>query len=179
MAAAGVIACQGAFDGDLYGIGFVDGRAQTKIDVVAADDDDDAMVGSTLECGASVSTTDLMLHAFGLSSSWTLFFRRLETRDFRVVPAFPPLPFALRLQHTVVHCVIGLKILNELVNEMNQRTKKRSMTQHRKVATSFRDLSLLQTFEIAITLLNQVWIDCGESAVASFNWHIRGWPELL
>lgn len=69
--------------------------------------------------------------------------------------------FALRLQHTVVHCVIGLKILNELVNEMNQRTKKRSMTQHRKVATSFRDLSLLQTFEIAITLLNQVWIDCG------------------
>jgi hypothetical protein len=59
-------------------------------------------------------------------------------------------------QHTVVHCVIGLKILNELVNEMNQRTKKRSMTQHRKVATSFRDLCLLQVFEIAITLLNQV-----------------------
>ncbi len=60
------------------------------------------------------------------------------------------------LQHTVIHCVIGLKILNELVTEMNQRTKKRSMTQHRKVAVSFRDHSLMQTFEIGIALLNQV-----------------------
>ena len=60
------------------------------------------------------------------------------------------------VQHTVTHCVIGLKILNELVTEMNQRTKKRSMTQHRKVAVSFRDHSLMQAFEISITLLNQV-----------------------
>jgi exportin-7 len=62
----------------------------------------------------------------------------------------------LWLQHTVVHCIIGLKVLNELVVEMNQRTKKRSMTQHRKVAVSFRDHSLLQCFEIGITILSQV-----------------------
>lgn len=60
------------------------------------------------------------------------------------------------LQATVHHCVIGLRILNDLVTEMNYKNKNRSMTQHRKVAVAFRDLSLFQVFEISLTMLNQV-----------------------
>ena len=60
------------------------------------------------------------------------------------------------LQHTVRHCIIGLRILNDLVMEMNYKNKNRSMTQHRKVAVSFRDASLFQVFEISLSMLNQV-----------------------
>jgi hypothetical protein len=82
--------------------------------------------------------------------------------------------YASTLQHTVIHCVIGLKILNELVTEMNQRTKKRSMTQHRKVAVSFRDHSLMQTFEIGIALLNQVSKRQGLEGLCA-----KGFPVLV
>lgn len=60
------------------------------------------------------------------------------------------------LQATVSHCLIGLRILNDLVTEMNYKSKNRSMTQQRKVAVSFRDASLFQIFEISLSMLNQV-----------------------
>jgi hypothetical protein len=40
------------------------------------------------------------------------------------------------------HYLLGLKILNMLVAEMNNPTPGRSLTQHRKIAVSFRDLAL-------------------------------------
>ena len=35
------------------------------------------------------------------------------------------------LEGTFAHCVIGLRMLNELVFEMNFKTRNRSLTQHR------------------------------------------------
>ena len=64
--------------------------------------------------------------------------------------------FLLHRQHTIVHCIIGLKILTALVSEMNHQTERRIITQHRKVAVSFRDMCLLRCFEISLTILNQV-----------------------
>lgn len=52
------------------------------------------------------------------------------------------------LKQSVEHCIIGLKILNELVVEFNHRSSRRTITAHRKASVSFRDLSLLYTFEI-------------------------------
>jgi len=60
------------------------------------------------------------------------------------------------LQETVAHCVIGLRLLHDLVAEMNYKNKNRTMTQHRKVAVAFRDAALLPIFESALTMLNQV-----------------------
>lgn len=60
------------------------------------------------------------------------------------------------LQETVQHCIIGLKILNELVVEFNHPSARRSISAHRKVAVSFRDESLFYTFEIAMTMLQQI-----------------------
>jgi exportin-7 len=43
------------------------------------------------------------------------------------------------LQATVDHCILGLKILNQLVDELNIPTAGRTLTQHRKTSVSFRD----------------------------------------
>jgi exportin-7 len=51
---------------------------------------------------------------------------------------------------------VGLKILCSLVDEMNIPTTGRTLTQHRKVAVSFRDNSLFSIFQIAITSLNHL-----------------------
>ncbi len=60
------------------------------------------------------------------------------------------------LQATIAHCTIGLRILNELVTEMNYKSKNRSLTQQRKVAVSFRDIALLDVFEVALSMVNQI-----------------------
>jgi exportin-7 len=60
------------------------------------------------------------------------------------------------LEATVNHHLIGLKILNALVEEMNSPTVGRTLTLHRKTAVSFRDHSLFQIFQIAITTLRQI-----------------------
>lgn len=54
------------------------------------------------------------------------------------------------------HYFLGLKILNMLVQEMNQPTPNRTLTQHRKVAVSFRDQSLFQVFQVALMALRQL-----------------------
>ncbi|XP_019159433.1 PREDICTED: exportin-7-like isoform X2 [Ipomoea nil] len=59
-------------------------------------------------------------------------------------------------QATSDHYAIGLKILNQLVCEMNQPNPGLPSTHHRKVAFSFRDQSLLQVFRISITSLHQL-----------------------
>ncbi|XP_027114232.1 exportin-7 isoform X1 [Coffea eugenioides] len=62
-------------------------------------------------------------------------------------------------QATPEHYAIGLKILNQLVCEMNQPNPGLPSTHHRRVACSFRDLSLFQIFHISITSLHQLKSD--------------------
>ncbi|KAF8398165.1 hypothetical protein HHK36_017091 [Tetracentron sinense] len=59
-------------------------------------------------------------------------------------------------QGTSDHYAIGLKILNQLVSEMNQPNPGLPSTHHRKVACSFRDQSLFQIFQISLTSLCQL-----------------------
>lgn len=63
------------------------------------------------------------------------------------------------LQATVEHCILGLRMLKDLVAEMNQPTRGYSLTQHRRAAVSFRDLSLLRIFQLAMTSLKQLQVD--------------------
>ena len=60
------------------------------------------------------------------------------------------------VQGSVDHCVIGVQILHQLVTEMNQAESMRSLTKHRKVASSFRDESLYDVFTLSCTLLQQI-----------------------
>ncbi|KAI8486150.1 Exportin 7 [Branchiostoma belcheri] len=59
------------------------------------------------------------------------------------------------LQGSVEHCIIGVQILAELTNEMNQPDTSRPLTKHRKVASSFRDTMLYDIFTLSCTLLRQ------------------------
>ena len=60
------------------------------------------------------------------------------------------------LSATVPHCIIGLRILNELVTQMNILLPGATMSIHRKHAVSFRDLSLLEIFKTSISMLQQI-----------------------
>lgn len=64
--------------------------------------------------------------------------------------------FSFLSQATSEHYAIGLKILNQLVCEMNQPNPGLPSTNHRRVACSFRDQSLFQIFQISITSLHQL-----------------------
>ncbi|KAI3982347.1 hypothetical protein MKX01_037880 [Papaver californicum] len=57
------------------------------------------------------------------------------------------------------HYAIGLKILNQLVSEMNLSNPGLTSTHHRRVACSFRDQSLFQIFQISLTSLSQLKTD--------------------
>ena len=54
------------------------------------------------------------------------------------------------------HIYLGLKILNQLVTEMNQPLSGRSLTQHRKTAVSFRDHALGNIFQLTVTSLKKI-----------------------
>ncbi|KAI3436525.1 hypothetical protein D9Q98_005942 [Chlorella vulgaris] len=54
------------------------------------------------------------------------------------------------------HYLLGLRILNMLVSEMNSPTAGRSLTQHRKTAVNFRDQSLYKVFQLALTALRHL-----------------------
>lgn len=60
------------------------------------------------------------------------------------------------LHATPLHLVLALQLLHQLVTEMNGSANTRSLTHHRKVAGSFRDLSLLPILQIALTTLQQL-----------------------
>ncbi|XP_058785699.1 uncharacterized protein LOC131660492 isoform X1 [Vicia villosa] len=59
-------------------------------------------------------------------------------------------------QATPGHYAIGLRILNQLISEMNQANAGLPATKHRRVACSFRDQSLFQIFQISLTSLSQL-----------------------
>ncbi|PKA58500.1 hypothetical protein AXF42_Ash008787 [Apostasia shenzhenica] len=69
-------------------------------------------------------------------------------------------------QLTPEHYSIGLKILNQLVSEMNQPNPGLPVTHHRRVASSFKDQSLYQIFQISLTSLSQLKSD-GNMQVSS------------
>ncbi|EFJ44129.1 hypothetical protein VOLCADRAFT_65225 [Volvox carteri f. nagariensis] len=50
---------------------------------------------------------------------------------------------------TPAHYLVGLRILNTIVQEMNQATPGRTLTQHRKAAVNFRDTALLRAFQVS------------------------------
>jgi exportin-7 len=60
------------------------------------------------------------------------------------------------LQATIDHCILGLKLLNQLVDELNIPTTGRTLTQHRKTSVSFRDLCLFKVFQLGLTTLQQL-----------------------
>lgn len=60
------------------------------------------------------------------------------------------------LQASVDHCILGLKILNQLVDELNIPTSGRTLTQHRKTSVSFRDVCLFKVFQLGLTTLKQL-----------------------
>ena len=60
------------------------------------------------------------------------------------------------LQATVPHCIIGLQILEELTVQMNLKQANETVSQQRKHAVNYRDASLLATFQIALTMLQQL-----------------------
>ncbi|XVF41019.1 hypothetical protein PTKIN_Ptkin01aG0246900 [Pterospermum kingtungense] len=62
-------------------------------------------------------------------------------------------------QGTSEHYAIGLKILNQLVSEMNQPNPGLPSMHHRRVACSFRDQSLFQIFQISLTSLRHLKTD--------------------
>ncbi|THF95588.1 hypothetical protein TEA_003719 [Camellia sinensis var. sinensis] len=81
-------------------------------------------------------------------------------RDIEVFSKFVCMGNATDLLATF-HYAIGLKILNQLISEMNQPNPGLPSTHHRRVACSFRDQSLLQIFRISLTSLCQLKNDVG------------------
>uniref|UniRef100_A0A803V455 Exportin 7 n=1 Tax=Ficedula albicollis TaxID=59894 RepID=A0A803V455_FICAL len=68
------------------------------------------------------------------------------------------------LQDSVEHCIIGVTILSQLTNEINQVSAtaflseadtSHPLTKHRKIASSFRDSSLFDIFTLSCSLLKQ------------------------
>lgn len=64
--------------------------------------------------------------------------------------------------------MIGVQILYHLVTEMNLAESMRSLTKHRKVASSFRDESLYDIFTLSCTLLQQINVH-DKTQVATFD----------
>ena len=60
------------------------------------------------------------------------------------------------LDGSVDHSIVGLKLLNALVDEMNTPTQGRTLTVHRKTAVSFRDQALFVAFQTSIVTLQKV-----------------------
>ncbi|KAK9733076.1 hypothetical protein RND81_04G041800 [Saponaria officinalis] len=65
-------------------------------------------------------------------------------------------------QATPHHYAIGLKILNQLVTEMNQTHSGLPSTLHRRAVCAFRDQSLFQIFQISLTSLQQLKSDASK-----------------
>ncbi|XP_066902464.1 exportin-7 isoform X5 [Halyomorpha halys] len=67
------------------------------------------------------------------------------------------------LQGAVEHCMIGVQLLSQLTCEMNQISEadaNRSLTKHRKIASSFRDTQLFEIFRLSCSLLGTASENC-------------------
>lgn len=102
------------------------------------------------------------LEPFVLGSLIQLFCRTtkfgwLDDDKFREVVK-EAMNFLSQAQH---HYAIGLRILNQLVSEINQHNPGLPATHQRRIASSFRDHSLFQIFQISLTSLFQLKADVG------------------
>ncbi len=64
------------------------------------------------------------------------------------------------LQGSAEHCMMGVQLLSQLTCEMNQISEadaNRSLTKHRKIASSFRDSQLFEVFQLSCTLLRTAY----------------------
>ena len=64
------------------------------------------------------------------------------------------------LQGQAEHCMMGVQLLSQLTCEMNQISEadaNRSLTKHRKIASSFRDSQLFEVFQLSCTLLRTAY----------------------
>lgn len=80
-------------------------------------------------------------------------------------------------QGSVEHCIIGVQILSQLTGEMNQISEAdatRSLTKHRKIASSYRDKQLFDIFRLSCSLLSNAQENCKtmtlEGEGVSVNW---------
>jgi len=81
------------------------------------------------------------------------------------------------LQGSVEHCMIGVQLLNQLTCEMNQMSEadaNRSLTKHRKIASSFRDTQLFDIFQLSGQLLRTAY-----DQRKSLNFNDESQHELL
>ncbi len=65
-------------------------------------------------------------------------------------------PQCSKFMGSVQHAPLGLRLLTLLVTEMNEVMPGSTLSQHRKICTSFRDRCLLQVFQVALTAHRQV-----------------------
>eukprot|EP00040_Diaphanoeca_grandis_P028479 m.165065 g.165065 ORF g.165065 m.165065 type:complete len:1101 (-) comp31368_c0_seq1:40-3342(-) len=56
------------------------------------------------------------------------------------------------LNGSVAHCIVGVLLFENIVTEMNQPDNEQGLTKHRKVMSSFRDLSLFKIFQAALDM---------------------------
>ena len=80
----------------------------------------------------------------------------------------------IKFQGSVEHSVIGVQLLAELTSEMNQISEidaNRSLTRHRKIASSFRDLQLLEIFRLSCSLLKNTSENCNRINFDDENHH--------
>ncbi|CAB3987622.1 exportin-7-like, partial, partial [Paramuricea clavata] len=61
------------------------------------------------------------------------------------------------LKGSVEYWIIGVQILSTTVCEMNQASSCRSLTKHRKIASSFRDVALYDIFILSCSLLKEAF----------------------
>jgi exportin-7 len=64
---------------------------------------------------------------------------------------------------------VGLRILHALVDELNIPTTGRTLTQHRKTAVSFRDVSLFPIFKLGLSTLTQLHGNAIQASPAVLN----------
>lgn len=57
---------------------------------------------------------------------------------------------------TPAHYLLGLRVLNTLVQEMNLATPGRTVTQQRKTAINFRDNCLFKVFQLSLVALREM-----------------------
>ena len=77
------------------------------------------------------------------------------------------------LQGSAEHCMMGVQLLSQLVCEMNQISEadaSRSLTKHRKIASSFRDTQLFEIFQLSSTLLRTGQSKHFSVASSYYNW---------
>jgi len=74
--------------------------------------------------------------------------------------------FAMVDQDLKSHC-IALKIFDELINEMNEITRGRTITQHRRAAIAFKNKHMLNVFQISLNSMKESYKAYSEGSMGN------------